>query len=614
MNLLRPLLLAVAALLVFGAHAQAATFNVNSTADAADVNTSDGVCAAAGGACTLRAAVEQANALMGADVINVPANTYNTASQLTISSNVTLCGAGAASTRIVGNGGSIIVRAQGSAEVAISGATLAGGTIGVYVQGSELTLDRVVITGNTSTGSGSGAGMRADADSKVLIKNSAITGNVVEAANAYGAGIHFSGVQLDIRSTTIAGNVVRGSSGARGGGIYMNFGTLSLRHVTMSGNKVESGTADRYGGNLNMTNSSSGTTSDSIFAGGVANAGHENCSGKLPVATGRNIDSGTSCGFGAGQLSSTDPKLGALDSAAGAVAGMLPGLGSPALGQASACHDDGVDQRGAPAPTGAGCDIGAIEHSSNVAVKLTQSRTDVAPGGDVALIATVTNTGFDPAQAAKLDLTHTGASEVVMAVPSTGTCTKAVRCELGTLAPGATVLVTVVLRAGAAAAVTAKATVSASTPGAATADDTASASATIASTAPVPGGGDTTPNAAPVLGALKRSGAGRSGKAIKLTSTLSEEATLAIQIQRLVPGRRAGKRCSATAKRGARCTVARAGGSLTTRANAGAVTITIPAKVKRRKLAAGRYRISIVATDAGGLRSATRTLTLNVTR
>jgi CSLREA domain-containing protein len=56
--------------------ASAAAFAVNSTADAPDANPGDGVCATASGACTLRAAIQEANALNGADVISVPAGTY----------------------------------------------------------------------------------------------------------------------------------------------------------------------------------------------------------------------------------------------------------------------------------------------------------------------------------------------------------------------------------------------------------------------------------------------------------------------------------------------------------------------------------------------------------
>src|SRR5574340_707697 len=68
--------LAVAALLAVAPAANGATFAVNSTADAVDVNPGDGVCATAAGTCTLRAAIQEANALAGADTIVLPAGTF----------------------------------------------------------------------------------------------------------------------------------------------------------------------------------------------------------------------------------------------------------------------------------------------------------------------------------------------------------------------------------------------------------------------------------------------------------------------------------------------------------------------------------------------------------
>ena len=46
-----------------------ATFTVNSTGDTVDANKGDGICAASDGTCTLRAAIEEANAWAGADTI-----------------------------------------------------------------------------------------------------------------------------------------------------------------------------------------------------------------------------------------------------------------------------------------------------------------------------------------------------------------------------------------------------------------------------------------------------------------------------------------------------------------------------------------------------------------
>ena len=50
-------------------------FTVDTTGDGTDANPGDGTCATSAGDCTLRAAVEEANALAGADLISVPEST-----------------------------------------------------------------------------------------------------------------------------------------------------------------------------------------------------------------------------------------------------------------------------------------------------------------------------------------------------------------------------------------------------------------------------------------------------------------------------------------------------------------------------------------------------------
>ena len=52
-----------------------ADFSVTSTTDAVDANPGDGVCASAAGECTLRAAIQETNALPGADTVQLPAGT-----------------------------------------------------------------------------------------------------------------------------------------------------------------------------------------------------------------------------------------------------------------------------------------------------------------------------------------------------------------------------------------------------------------------------------------------------------------------------------------------------------------------------------------------------------
>jgi CSLREA domain-containing protein len=72
--------LAIIAVGLFGLarNAHAIFYQVNSPADVPDANTQTAACetATGNGVCTLRAAVQQANAHAGADTILVPANTY----------------------------------------------------------------------------------------------------------------------------------------------------------------------------------------------------------------------------------------------------------------------------------------------------------------------------------------------------------------------------------------------------------------------------------------------------------------------------------------------------------------------------------------------------------
>ena len=61
-----------------------ATFAVDYDLDEPDNNPGDGICATANDDCTLRAAVEEANAHAGADTITLPAGTYNVDPRLVV--------------------------------------------------------------------------------------------------------------------------------------------------------------------------------------------------------------------------------------------------------------------------------------------------------------------------------------------------------------------------------------------------------------------------------------------------------------------------------------------------------------------------------------------------
>jgi len=108
----RPLLVVFIASAWIATSAPAAdpTWLVNSTADAHDAATGDGVCeTSAPGICTLRAAVEQASA-SGGGIVLVPAGTYHLSlGELLVTKSTEIDGDGAGVTSIVGAAGSRIL-------------------------------------------------------------------------------------------------------------------------------------------------------------------------------------------------------------------------------------------------------------------------------------------------------------------------------------------------------------------------------------------------------------------------------------------------------------------------------------------------------------------------
>jgi Ca2+-binding RTX toxin-like protein len=146
---------------------------------------------------------------------------------------------------------------------------------------------------------------------------------------------------------------------------------VSVRSSTIAGNTATATTGLATGGNLYRTIASDGTQpgslvlSDSIVSGGsVSGPGVStgpNCSpAAVSGESGRNIDSGTSCGFAASSLSATEPLLGLLGDHGGPTDVALPTAFSPAVNAAlAACP--AADQRGVARPQGGACDIGAVE-------------------------------------------------------------------------------------------------------------------------------------------------------------------------------------------------------------------------------------------------------------
>jgi len=218
-NLRRPTLLAPLLWLLLVAVANAATFNVNSTDDIPDANPGDGVCETALGnhVCTLRAAIQEANATPGYDAVNLQANAQYLLARpglddtslngdLDIRDSVDIVGAGAASTIIdgnnidrvfhvlacIGNAGSC---ALGNVVASMSGITIRHG----YTACADLVCDN-----------GSGGGIFMDAiftGGNSLGPTLTLTDCVIEENTAVGGGggIYVGG-QLTLIHSIVADN------------------------------------------------------------------------------------------------------------------------------------------------------------------------------------------------------------------------------------------------------------------------------------------------------------------------------------------------------------------------------------------------------------------------
>ena len=236
--------LAVALALFFGSSlvpSWAATFTTNSTSDASDASVGNGVCETApgSGVCTLRAALQEANALAGADTINVPAGTYVlTAGALQIGSEVTIAGAGAATTIVDGNASSSVFRGGGTT-VNISGLTIQngsadastlGGGVSLYT-GTSASLTDVVVQNNSA---GDGGGIYSSnvnlTLTRVAVLNNFTKTSPMSSQFKLGGGIYHSGANL-----TIVDSTIRGNSAVSAGGLF-NMGTTTILNSTISGN------------------------------------------------------------------------------------------------------------------------------------------------------------------------------------------------------------------------------------------------------------------------------------------------------------------------------------------------------------------------------------------
>jgi uncharacterized protein YkwD len=124
---------------------------------------------------------------------------------------------------------------------------------------------------------------------------------------------------------------------------------------------------------------------------------------------------------------------------------------------------------------------------------------------------------------------------------------------------------------------------------------------------------------APAAFAAAASGAPSSaaGPGARVAYTLDRAASTVFTVQRALPGRRAGRRCVApkpSNRRGRACARTLRVGAFRQQGSAGVNVLRFSGRLNGRRLAAGAYRLVVVATDAAGNASPPRSLGFRILR
>lgn len=392
----RQLLVLPALLIAFllSAAARAVVFQVDSTADAPDA-VIDGVCADADGGCTLRAAVQEANA--GADPnspdqINLGAEKYilketgpdedaAATGDLDLTDDVIITGAGAELTIVQGKKDRVFEIFMGTTAV-ITDLTITKGNLGTKkrVKRGEtfngggvsnegiLTLERVILTKNKSADDGGALS---------IVFGTLVLTDVLVSKNK--AGDDAGGLEQDGGDSTLT-NVTFEKNKAKdeAGGIEIEDSTLTGTNVTFSKNKAGSGGGvnAEQSGDIQLINTTFHKNKAKDESGAVQNEDNGatvqltnsildqnkkgSCLGNI-TSGGGNVESGDTCGFGGSdQVNVGKVGLEKLDDYGGETPTHALLADSPAVDAGIELECPATDQRGEPR-NAAACDAGAFE-------------------------------------------------------------------------------------------------------------------------------------------------------------------------------------------------------------------------------------------------------------
>jgi hypothetical protein len=361
--------------------------------------------------------------------VNVAAGTYM--ESIDIHQSMTLEGAGAPGTVIDGGGISenntvVEFGSDPGEELTISGFTIQNGyqdgVGGIFIQSMHtLNLNDCTVRNNRNGGVGAGGILN---NGTLIMNRCTVNGNTTPEG---GGGINNRGT-LSLTNCTISGN----SAGYGGGGIYSSAGHLSLTNCTISNNQltefdITAGAGIWNNGTMELLNCTiaynSTTSSHNAHGGGFANFSGttayfkntivaNNTAGdtasnngysypaEATISQGNNLDSENSCGFNQPtDKINTNPLLGPLQDNGGPTFTHALLHGSPAIDAGTCTGAPATDQRGAPRPQGASCDIGAYE--------LAQASVTTATGTGTASFSTINGyiTGLAALAESALDCT-----------------------------------------------------------------------------------------------------------------------------------------------------------------------------------------------------------------
>lgn len=399
---------------VYSGEALADTFTADAqVADAPDTNPGNGKCDAVpetpGQQCTLRAAVQEANALDGRDTIVLTEGTYALTipnedstgdlrpdpeqkaetGDLDILDRTIIKGAGLSETTVQDEAGDRIFHVQRRAvRASISGLTVTGGN------GTPVSDDPTSTTDPDGLSPRGGGVFNA---ATLALRNVAVRDNeadfggginnrgtltlqgttVSENTAFFGGGVYSEG-PLRVNDSTISNNMARrgiSDFGGFGGGLYNNTASASLTNSTVSSNTAEErgGGIDNVFGDIQLTNvtvfqnvSPNGTSiandgsrtylRNTIVAKGTSTGvvitPAENCVGDRTVSLGNNLSDDDSCNLNeSSDQSNEDPLLAPIPDDDDPTALIFePRPGSPAIDKAANRACPPVDQRGVKRP------------------------------------------------------------------------------------------------------------------------------------------------------------------------------------------------------------------------------------------------------------------------